>query len=120
MAENFYTIVTRIGQAKIANSQVLGTRVNLTQIAAGDSGGNYYNPVETQTALAHEVWRGAISSISIDETNHNWIIVEAVIPATQGGFTVREVGLFDEAGDLIAIGKYPETYKPVSAEGSAI
>lgn len=119
MAENFYTILTSIGQAKIANSQVTGQKVNLAEIAAGDGNGSYYNPDQSQTALRKEVWRGNISAVQIDEENSNWIVIEGVIPSSAGGFFVREVGVFDEEGDLIAIGKYPETYKPVAAEGSA-
>lgn len=119
MAENFYTILTNVGKAKIANATALGTKVNLTHLAVGDSNGSYYNPTQEQTALKHEVWRGAINSIKIDDQNPNWLIVEIVIPADVGGFTVREAGVFDDQGDLIAIGKYPETYKPVLASGSA-
>lgn len=117
--ENFYTILTRVGLAKIANSQVTGKKVDLSFIAVGDGGGNYYNPTIDVTRLKREVWRGNIGSVANDETNNNWIVVETVIPAVDGGFFVREVGLFDDAGDLIAIGKYPETYKPVLADGSA-
>jgi Phage-related tail fibre protein len=119
MAENFYTILTKVGAGKIANAFALGTKVNLTQFAAGDSNGAYYNPTDTQTALVHEVWRGAIQSISVDPSNPNWLVVEVVVPTADGGFFVREAGVFDDAGDLIAVGKYPETYKPLVADGSA-
>ena len=118
MAENFYTILTQIGKGKIANAGVLGTKVSFTQLALGDGNGVQYDPTETQTALVHEVWRGAISSVKIDENNSNWIMLETVIPSTVGNFTIREAGLFDEDGDLLAIGKYPETYKPTAEEGS--
>ncbi|SHN77163.1 phage tail protein [Desulfitobacterium chlororespirans] len=119
MAETFYTLLTNIGMAKIANAQALGTTVNLTHIAVGDGNGAYYNPTASRTALAREVWRGQISSIDVDADNPNWIVIDGVIPTSDGGFMVREAGVFDGAGDLIAIGKYPETYKPVVAEGSA-
>jgi len=119
MAENFYTIITKVGAAKIANAFALGTNVNITQLAVGDGNGAYYNPTELQTALVHEVWRGSIQSLSIDPQNPNWIVAEIVIPTTDGGFAVREAGIFDDAGDLIAVGKYPETYKPLVADGSA-
>ena len=119
MAENFYTILTAVGKAKIANAQALGTTVILTQMAAGDGNGAYYNPTEAQTTLVNQVWSGALSSIDVDTENPNWIVVEAVIPTADGGFMVREVGLFDDDGDMIAVGKYPETYKPVLGEGSA-
>ena len=119
MAENFYTILTTVGKAKIANASALGTKINLTTFVVGDSNGVYYNPTEDQTALRKEVWRGNISSIGIDKENPNWIVLETVIPSTDGGFMVREAGVLDVEGNLIAIGKYPETYKPIVSEGSA-
>lgn len=119
MAENFYTILTAVGKAKIANAYTLGTTVNLTHLAVGDGNGSYYNPTESQTALRNELWRGVINSITVDGQNPNWIVIEAIIPTSDGGFMIREVGVFDDAGDLVAIGKYPETYKPVPTEGSA-
>ena len=119
MAENFYTIITKTGLAKIANAQLTSEKLDLATIVIGDSAGAYYNPKYDATALVNEVWRGGISSISPDEENPNWIIVEAVVPATVGGFTVREIGLLDTSGDMIAIGKYPQTYKPVLADGSS-
>lgn len=111
----FYTILTNVGKAKLANAQVMGGTVNLVQMALGD-GGN--NPQEVQTDLQNEVWRGNLNQIKTDEENPNWIVLEAVVPTADGGFTVREVGVFDEDGDLIAIGKYPQTYKPALDEGS--
>lgn len=119
MAEKFYTILTNIGLAKIANSQVTGNKVNLVEMAVGDGNGAYYNPTSNDGALRNEKWRGPIGSVEIDEDNANWIVIETVIPSEIGGFFLREVGLFDEEGDLIAIGKYPETYKPILDEGSA-
>lgn len=118
MAENFYTILTNTGKAKLANAQALGTTVQFSSIAVGDGSGNYYDPTESQTALKNEVWRGAINQIKTDSENPNWIVVEVVIPTTTGGFTVREAGIIDSEGDVIAIGKYPATYKPALAEGS--
>lgn len=118
MAEQFYTILTAIGKAKIANANVLGNKINLTALAVGDSNGKYYNPTESQAELVNEVWRGNIQNISIDKDNPNWIVTEGVIPSNVGGFTVREVGLFDEEGDLLVISKYPETYKPIVENGA--
>ena len=119
MAEQFYTILTNVGKAKIANAVALGNTVQITQIAAGDGNGSYYNPSETQTALVNEVWRGNVSRVDTDPSNPNWVIVEAVVPPDQGGFYIREVGVFDSAGDLIAVGKYPETYKPTFTNNNA-
>ncbi|SFP11633.1 phage tail protein [Salibacterium halotolerans] len=118
MAE-FYTILTDVGQAKIANSQVTGEKVDLVELAAGDGNGNYYNPTSDQSELVNETWRGNISSIDIDEDNPNWITIETIVPSETDAFMLREVGIFDSNGDLIAIGKYPETYKPSLDNGSA-
>ncbi len=118
MAEQFYTILTAIGKAKIANSAALGEKVELTHLALGDGDGSYYNPTEGQTELKNEVWRGAIGTVDVDTENPNWITIQTVVPSQHGGFMIREAGVFDNEGDLIAVGKYPETYKPVAADGS--
>lgn len=118
MAEQFYTILTAIGKAKIANSAALGEKVELTHLALGDGGGSYYNPTEDQTSLRNEVWRGAIGTVAVDEENPTWITIQTVVPSQHGDFMIREAGVFDNEGDLIAVGKYPETYKPVAADGS--
>lgn len=119
MAEQFYTILTKIGKAKIANSNALGNKLNLVKFQVGDSGGIYYNPVEDQVGLKNKVWEGNINSITVDKENPNWIILETIIPTDVGGFMIREAGVFDSEGNLVAIGKYPETYKPIISEGSA-
>lgn len=118
MAENFYTILTATGKAKLANSAVLGSKVNFKTLKVGDGKGSYYQPTENQISLVNQVWSGNISSISVDENNPNWIVIETLIPATIGGFFIREAGIFDEDDDLIAISKLSETYKPVVSEGS--
>ena len=118
MSEQFYTILTKIGKAKIANAAALGNQVDLVKFQIGDGNGSYYNPSEDQTQLKNKVWEGNISSIRIDEENPNWIVLETLIPGTDGGFMVREAAAVDNEGNLIAIGKYPETYKPVAGDGS--
>lgn len=115
----FYTLLTNIGIAKMANATALGTTVQLTHIAVGDGNGNPITPLQTAITLTNEVWRSVVNGINIDPDNPNWIVAEGYIPSTSGGFTVREVGLFDIDGDLIAIGSYPDTYKPTLASGSA-
>ncbi len=116
--ENYYTILTSYGKQALANAQASGTAVNITEFAVGDGNGSYYTPNETQTALKNEVYRAQINRITTDSDNPNWIIVEGIIPADQGGFTIREVGIFDDQNKLIAIGNYPETYKPVLSQGA--
>lgn len=118
MNEQFYTILTQIGKAKIANATALGTQINIVKFHVGDGNGSYYNPTEEQTQLKNKLWEGNISSIRVDDENPNWIILEAVIPGSDGGFMVREVGAVDSDGNLIAIGKFPETYKPIAGDGS--
>lgn len=118
MSEQFYTILTKIGKAKIANSAALGNQVNLVKFQIGDGNGAYYSPSEDQTQLKNKVWEGNISSVRVDDENPNWIVLETLIPGTDGGFMVREAAAVDNEGNLIAIGKYPETYKPVAGDGS--
>ncbi|WP_238600580.1 phage tail protein [Metasolibacillus meyeri] len=111
------TLITNIGLAQIANAQVTQSKVGLEYIAIGDGNGAHYVPSQNQTALVNEVWRGAISELFIDPNNNNRIIVDAVIPVTAGGFTIREIGIFDDQNQLIAVGQYPEKYKPQLSEG---
>lgn len=117
MAE-FYTLLTEKGRNKLANAQALGTTVSFTDFAVGDGGGAIYNPADTQTALANEVYRAGINQLYTDTDNPSWLVTEAVIPETEGGWYIREAGVFDSDGDMIAIAKYPETYKPVLSAGS--
>lgn len=117
--EQFYTILTNIGKAKIANATLLNSNVTLTTLKVGDGNGDYYNPTEDQTELKNVVHTCQVGSIYIDKKNTNWVVVETIIPGSVGGFTIREIGLFDTEGDLIAVGKYPETYKPIVANGAS-
>ena len=118
MSEQFYTIPTAIGKAKIANSIALGTKINLTTMKIGDSNGSYYEPNESQTDLVHTVYTCNITSVAVDENNSNWINIICAISSDVGDFYIREAGAYDDTGALIAIGKYPVTYKPIAANGS--
>lgn len=115
---DYYTLLTTIGRAKLANAHVTGVAVQITEFAVGDGGGVVYNPAEDATGLAGETFRAAPNQIYTDPDNPSWLVIEAVVPETTGGFYVREAGVFDIDGDMIAIAKYPETYKPTLAEGS--
>lgn len=117
--EQFYTILTNIGKAKVANAALLSSNVTLKTLKVGDGNGAYYNPTEDQKDLKNTVYTCNVGSVSVDKDNPNWIVAETIIPGSVGGFTIREVGLFDVDGDMIAIGKYPETYKPVVANGAS-
>ncbi|MEN4769005.1 phage tail protein [Duffyella gerundensis] len=118
MTQKYYAIVTNLGAAKIANAAALGTKLNITQMAVGDGSGTLPTPNASQTKLVNEVRRAAINSLSVDEVNASQIIAEQIIPETEGGFWIREMGLFDADGTLIAVCNTPETYKPALQEGS--
>lgn len=118
MTQKFYAIVTNLGAAKIANAVSLGTKLSITQMAVGDGGGTLPTPNASQTKLVNEVRRAALNSLTVDENNSSQIIAEQVIPETEGGFWIREMGLFDADGTLIAVCNTAETYKPQLQEGS--
>ena len=118
MSAKYYTILTETGKSKIANAAALGRQIQLTHIAVGDGNGSEYDPVESQAELKKENYRSPISNLGSDAKNPNWVVAEGLVPVDVGSWFVREVGIFDEDGDLFAIGKYPETYKPTLAEGT--
>ncbi|MFI8416495.1 phage tail protein [Serratia sp. NPDC078593] len=118
MTAKYFAILTHQGAAKMANATALGTKLNLTHLAVGDGGGTLPTPDPAQTALLGETRRGAINLLTIDPANAGQIIAEQIIPENEGGWWIREVGLFDSDGDLIAIANCPETYKPQLQEGS--
>lgn len=118
MTQKYYAIVTNLGAAKIANAAALGTKLNITQMAVGDGSGTLPTPNASQTKLVNEVRRAAINTLSVDEVNASQVIAEQIIPETEGGFWIREMGLFDADGTLIAVCNTPETYKPALQEGS--
>ena len=119
MSIKFKTVITTAGAAKLAAATAPGGRkVNITTMAVGDGGGKLPVPDAGQTGLIHEVWRHTLNKISQDKRNSNYIIAELVIPPEVGGFWMRELGLYDDAGTLIAVANMAESYKPALAEGS--
>ncbi|MGT6731053.1 tail fiber protein [Escherichia coli] len=119
MSTKFRTVITTAGAAKLAAATAPGGRkVNITTMAVGDGGGKLPVPDAGQTGLIHEVWRHALNKISQDKRNSNYIIAELVIPPEVGGFWMRELGLYDDVGTLIAVANMAESYKPALAEGS--
>lgn len=114
----FKSVVTTLGQARIASAIESGKDVNITHLAVGDGKGNATEPSVGQTALVHETYRLKLNSIKIDNKNANWIIAEAIIPAEVGGFWMREMGLYAADGTLIAVSNMADTYKPTLEEGS--
>lgn len=115
----FYTLLTKIGAAAWVNAQAANTTVPLTHLAIGDGNGAHVVPTESMAALKREVHRVPINSITPDTANPSWLVIEAVIPTEIGGWTVREVGLIGGAqASLMAVGNFPDTYKPLLAEGA--
>ncbi|HBE7945127.1 phage tail protein [Clostridioides difficile] len=118
--KSYYTIITDVGKAKIANASVTGNKVGFVKIQLGDGGGSEYTPTESQTALKNVVWEGNIGNTTTDETAPNCIILESLIPSSVGGFMIREIGYLDDENNLIAISKYKECYKPSIEQGAVV
>lgn len=118
MAVTYYALLTTIGAGKLANATALGTTLKITQLAVGDGGGNVPTPDASRTALVNEVRRAPLNQLSVDPANAAQIIAEQVIPEDVGGWWIREMGLYDEAGALIAYANCAPSYKPQLAEGS--
>ncbi|HHR5808899.1 TPA: phage tail protein, partial [Providencia alcalifaciens] len=114
----YFALLTTYGEKVLAEASALGTRIELTQMAVGDGGGSLPTPDTRQTRLVNEKRRAAINTLFIDPLNANQIIAEQVIPENEGGWWIREMGLFDKSGMLVAVANCPENYKPLLAEGS--
>ncbi|EEH6012442.1 phage tail protein [Salmonella enterica subsp. enterica serovar Virchow] len=119
MSTKFKTVITTAGAAKLAAATVPGgKKINLNVMAVGDGGGKLPDPDAGQTQLVNEVWRHTLNKISQDNRYSNYIVAELVIPPEVGGFWMRELGLYDDEGTLIAVANMAESYKPELAEGS--
>lgn len=118
MATKYFALLTNIGAEKLANATALGAQVEITQMAVGDGNGALPTPNPAQTALVHELRRAQLNMLTVDPVNTNQIIAEQVIPEDAGGWWIREIGLFDKDGDMIAVANCAETYKPQLQEGS--
>ncbi|PAV96125.1 hypothetical protein CJD50_14015 [Hafnia paralvei] len=118
MAQKYKAVLTKIGAAKIAAATAGGTKINLTQMAVGDGGGTLPTPDPAQTKLIAEKHRATLNKVIVDPKHKNYLVAELVIPPEIGGFWMRELGLYDEVGDLIAVSNMAESYKPLLSEGS--
>lgn len=117
MATNYYVILTKQGKELLANALANESILDFTQMAVGDGGGSSYEPDENQTALRNETYRSAISSMKVNEQDSNVLEFEFVVPASSGGYYIREAGLF--AGEtLVAVAKMGDNYKPEIIEGA--
>lgn len=118
MSVKYFAILTHQGAAKLANATALGTTLNLTQLAIGDGNGTLPVPDAAQTRLINQTRIAPLNALSVDPENPSQIVAEQIIPENEGGYWIRELGLFDDAGVLIAVANCPETYKPQLQEGS--
>ncbi|RNM21086.1 phage tail protein [Dickeya undicola] len=118
MSTKYIALLTEVGAARLANAIALGKQLEITQMGVGDGGGTLPTPDATQTKLINEKRRASLNSLNIDPANPNQIIAEQVIPESEGGFWLREIGLYDGDGNLVAVANCPETYKPQMQEGS--
>ena len=110
--ENKYgSIVTDVGIQLVTEAVMEGQKVNITTLAVGDGGGSYYKPNSTMTALKGEKWRGKVNRVEVNEKSPNMIDVVAVVPSDVGGWTIREMGVFDDAEEpnMIAVCNTPDT-----------
>ncbi|EEQ1519165.1 phage tail-collar fiber domain-containing protein [Escherichia coli] len=118
MTVKYYAILTNQGAARLANATMLGSKLNLTQMAVGDANGVLPTPDPVQTKLINQKRIAPLNLLSVDPNNQSQIIAEQIIPENEGGFWIREIGLYDDEGVLIAVANCPETYKPQLQEGS--
>ncbi|MHA0690516.1 phage tail protein, partial [Escherichia coli] len=118
MTVKYYAILTNQGAARLANATMLGSKLNLTQMAVGDANGILPTPDPAQTKLINQKRIAPLNLLSVDPNNQSQIIAEQIIPENEGGFWIREIGLYDDEGVLIAVANCPETYKPQLQEGS--
>ncbi|WP_231339005.1 phage tail protein [Escherichia coli] len=118
MTVKYYAILTNQGAARLANATMLGSKLNLTQMAVGDANGVLPTPDPAQTKLINQKHIAPLNLLSVDPNNQSQIIAEQIIPENEGGFWIREIGLYDDEGVLIAVANCPETYKPQLQEGS--
>lgn len=118
MTTKYFAILTNPGAARLANATALGTKLNISQMAVGDGGGTLPTPDPAQTKLINQTRIAPINSLGVDANDAGQIIAEQIIPENEGGFFIREIGLYDDDGILIAVANCPETYKPLLAEGS--
>ena len=113
----YFALVTDSGTKEMLEAVNEERKVNITHFAVGDGGGQYYMPDVTMTGLKNEVWRGEVGSCRISEESENVMIVETVIPSDEGGFTIREMAVFDENGTMIAVCNTPDTAKVKITDG---
>lgn len=118
MKANYFGILTKIGEAKQANAMALGMALKITDMEVGDGGGSTPVPDPNQQKLIGPKRRAPLNQLSVDSKNPNYLVAEQILPENTGGYWIREIGLYDESGDLVGVANCPPTYKPELAEGS--
>lgn len=116
----YEAILTTLGLAKIADAIANDTSVNITTGKVGDGNGNPVTPNESWTDLERVVYTGALDHIDVDPSDSSRVFAELKIPAASGGWTIREVGIYDDDDDLIAVAAFPAVYKPTASEGATL
>lgn len=114
----YATIHTNYGLQRLAQAETTGVPINLIEMAVGDGNGNETTPSQSQTQLVRERFRATINRVYQDASDPLRFTAELIIPASVGGFTLREVGVFDDTGSLFVVGNLPSTYKPENDEGA--
>lgn len=114
----YRTIHTAAGLAAMAQAEATGTPINLTHMAVGDGNGNPVEPSELQTALVRELFRATINRVFQDPAEPKRFTAELRVPASVGGFVMREAAVIDSEGTLFVVANLPETYKPNMADGA--
>lgn len=117
MASKYYSLVTDVGTQQMLEAVNNDRKVNIVEFAVGDGNGAFYKPTTEQTTLRNEVWRGSVNSCYISEASENLLIIESVIPSNVGGFTIREMAVFDDKGNMIAVCNTPDTQKVKVSDG---
>lgn len=118
MSKTYFSILTNYGEQAVATAVANNTPLQLATMAIGDGNGMATTPMATQVALKREVYRAQITDLLQDEGDSKQVIAELLVPENVGGFTVREVGLFDEQGGLIAVANCPDNHKPILESGT--
>lgn len=118
MTAKYRALLTDQGKALLANAAATGQKLEITQMAVGDGGGSATQPSESQTRLVNEKRRAVLNSLQVNADSGNQVIAEQVIPEDTGGWWIRELGLYDKNGVLVAVANTPDTYKPLLAEGA--
>ena len=119
MSQQFRTVTTNAGRNAVREALTQGKTVKLSHMSVGDGGGNPVTPLSTMTKLVNERFRAQINDIVLDPATPDLFTAELFIPQAEGGWYIREVGLWMDDGTLFAVGNTPLTEKPDISSGAA-